>query len=164
MQTFQENRKMARPRMAETVKANQGAARNGRNAPATAADALATIPPPPKHLPAAASGEWMRLAPIVESLGTISSADLRAFELLCSTLATASDAETAVKKEGMTMPTNGGGVRSHPAVKVMETARAQAARLLEQFGLTPKARNYVSRAPTGAGSEGDRWFTSLLSG
>lgn len=150
---------MARPRMAETVKANKGTMRGGRTTPATAANALAAMPPPPEHLPDAASREWKRLAPIVAELGTVSAADLRAFELLCSTLATASDAEAAVRAEGMTMPTGGGGVRSHPAVKVMETARAQAARLLEQFGLTPKARNYVSRAPAGVGSEADKWFT-----
>lgn len=148
---------MARPRMADTTKSSKGTLRNNRLAPATAAEALAKIPPPPSHLSAAASGEWKRLAPIVEGLGTVSGADMRAFELLCSTLATAGDAESTVRKEGMTMQTGGGGVRSHPAVKVMETARAQAARLLEQFGLTPKARNYVSKAQQAESAAGNTW-------
>lgn len=149
---------MTRPRLPVTTKAITGTKRSGRAAPATAADALATLPPPPKHLSGPAAGEWARLAPIVSGLGTVSAADLRAFEMLCATLATASDAEATVREEGMTMPTGGGGVRSHPAVKVMETARGQAARLLEQFGLTPKARNYVSRAQATAAPGADKWF------
>lgn len=148
---------MPRNRLPDTIKATQGTLRKCRTVPAVAAEALTTIPPPPRHLPTAASGEWKRLAPVVESLGTVSAADLRAFELLCSTLATAADAEAKVRDEGMTMPTSGGGIRSHPAIRVMETARGQAARLLEQFGLTPKARNYVSRAQPGAKSVSDAW-------
>lgn len=142
---------MARPRTATSIKAEKGTLRNCRQAPQTAAEALTTVPLAPDHLSEAAKAEWDRLAPLVVSLGTMSRADLRAFELLAATLATASDAEAIVKREGMTMPTGGGGVRSHPAVKVMETARAQAARMLEQFGLTPKVRNYVGpakQAPT----------------
>lgn len=141
---------MARPRTAATIKAAQGTLRNHRQDTLTAADALTETPPPPGHLSDAAQTEWTRLAPLVVELGTMSRADLRAFELLAATLATASDAEAIVKREGMTMPTGGGGVRSHPAVKVMETARAQAVRLLEQFGLTPKARNYVGQAKQAA--------------
>lgn len=137
---------MARPRLAASVKARAGTLRQGRDAPATAADAA-------RH-------EWERLAPIVAELGTVSAADLRAFELLCCTLATAGEAEATVRQEGMTMPTGGGGVRSHPAVKVMEQARAQAARLLAEFGLTPRGRNYVSRAPVANPSDGaSKFFT-----
>ena len=97
----------------------------------------------------AARDEWKRLAPIVVDLGTLSRADLRGFELLCSILGTAADAESVIKSEGMTFAT-AGGVCAHPACKLLETARAQAARLLEQFGLTPKARNYVGQAKQAA--------------
>lgn len=136
---------MARPRTPTTIKAAQGTLRPGRETPATAADALTTAPPPPSHLSEAAKTEWKRLAPVVVNLGTLSRADLRGFELLCSILGTAADAEAVIKTEGMTFATSG-GMRAHPACKLLETARAQAARLLEQFGLTPKARNYVGQA------------------
>ena len=140
---------MARPRTPTTTKAAQGTLRPGRESPATAADALTTAPAPPDHLSEASQAEWKRLAPVVVDLGTLSRADLRGFELLCSILGTAADAESVIKSEGMTFAT-AGGVRAHPACKLLETARAQAARLLEQFGLTPKAQNYVGQAKQAA--------------
>jgi P27 family predicted phage terminase small subunit len=146
---FPETIIMARPRTPTTIKSAQGTLRPGRETPATAADALTTAPTPPPHLSPAAANEWKRLAPVVVDLGTLSRADLRGFELLCSILGTAADAEAVIKTEGMTFAT-AGGMRAHPACKLLETARAQAARLLEQFGLTPKARNYVGQAKQAA--------------
>ena len=43
-------------------------------------------------------------------------------------------ARGVVDREGLTVPTADGGRKGHPAVNVMETARAQAARLLGDFG------------------------------
>lgn len=103
---------------------------------------LSGVPPAPVHLSDMARAEWEALAPIAVAQGTLASADLRAFELLCETLATAAAAQATVAAEGLTI--NGAGtVRTHPAVKIQEGARAQATRLLIEFGLTPRARGHV---------------------
>jgi P27 family predicted phage terminase small subunit len=136
----QEKIPAARKRLSSTL-------RESRERPKTAAQALDKAPRPPKHLPAAAQAEWRALMAMAVELGTITAADLRAFEMLCCTLATVSEAETAIRMQGLTLATENGGQKSHPAIKIMETGRAQAAALLRDFGLTPKARNHVAKAP-----------------
>ena len=109
-------------------------------------------PGPPASLSEGAETEWRRLAPVAQRLGTLTQADLRAFELLCETLATEKVAQLAIAAEGMATATGEGGLKPHPAVRIMETARNQAARLLDAFGLTPKGRATVERAPSAADS------------
>ncbi len=83
-------------------------------------------------------------------IGTLTGADLRAFEMLAETLATATDAAETLARDGMTCGTADGGLKTHPAVKVLETARSQAKALLGEFGLTPRARQGVDVKPTPA--------------
>jgi P27 family predicted phage terminase small subunit len=79
--------------------------------------------------------------------GALSEADLCAFELLCETLATVATARLAIERDGTATRTADGGLKPHPSVRIMETASAQAAALLREFGLTPKARTGVSVSP-----------------
>jgi P27 family predicted phage terminase small subunit len=116
---------------------------------------LAEAPAPPAHLSARAAAEWRRLAPAAAALGTLAGADLRGFELLAETLATEAAARAVVEAEGHAVPTSGGGRKPRPEVRVMETARAQAARLLAEFGLTPKGRRELGVLPAGGASSGD---------
>lgn len=113
----------------------------------SAATALIRAPDAPPHLSPGAREEWLVLAPVATELGTLRPADLRAFELLCDMLATATEAAEAMRNEGMTVLNSGGGKRAHPAAGIMRESRAQAARLLEQFGLTPKSRAFVKAPP-----------------
>lgn len=145
---------MPRPRKLETAKPRQ----QGKQ-PA-AASVLKETPVAPAHLSAGASKEWAALAPVAISLGTLRPADLRAFELLCDMLATATEAAEIMRKEGMTLSTGSGGTRAHPAASVMKEARGQAARLLAEFGLTPKGRNYVAQVQDSfIGTVEGRFFT-----
>jgi P27 family predicted phage terminase small subunit len=84
--------------------------------------------------------------------------DLRGFELLCVTLASETEAREMLQREGLTVPTADGGRKPHPAVRVAETARAQAARLLDAFGLTPQGRQSIDVAPLRAPSPADRYL------
>src|SRR5918997_6578414 len=132
-------------------------------APRDARDPTARLdeaPEPPAHLSARAAAEWRRLAPVAAELGSLTEADLRGFELLAETLATEAEARAAVEREGHAVPTAGGGRKPHPAVRVMETARAQAARLLAEFGLTPKGRRGLDPPPRG--DEESDFLRSLL--
>jgi P27 family predicted phage terminase small subunit len=112
-----------------------------------AGEQLQKSPPPPDHLSVGAAIQWKRVAPTIHALGTLRLADLTALELLCSTLSTAADAAAVVEREGMTISTDSGGVKTHPAVKLLEVARAQAQRLLVEFGLSPRSRGSVDTAP-----------------
>ena len=89
------------------------------------------------------------MAPATVGLGTLTHADLRALELLADTLATAAEAQATVAQCGFTVPTADGGAKPHPAVRIMETARAQAKGLLADFGLTPRGRQGVDTKPAG---------------
>ena len=121
-------------------------------APREARDPTARLdqaPDPPSHLGERAAAEWRRLAPVAAALGTLTEADLRGFELLCETLATEAEARAVIQAEGCATTTAGGGAKSRPEVRVMETARAQAARLLAEFGLMPKGRRGLDPPPRG---------------
>lgn len=90
--------------------------------------------------------EWNSLAKVAHQLGTLTAADLRAFELLCELLATERQARETIARDGMTVATAGGTVKPHPTVRTLENARRQATALLAAFGLTPKGRGAGKRA------------------
>lgn len=124
----------------------------------TPGERLKRCPLPPNTLSDGARREWLKLAKVAHHLGTLTAADLRGFELLCETLTTERTAREAVAAAGMTTKTADGGLKPHPGVRIMETARNQAARLLESFGLNPKGRGSVERAPAkGVGATNDKW-------
>ncbi len=126
---------------------------------------LGEAPEAPAHLSARAAAEWRGLAPVAVALGTLTEADLRGFELLAETLATEAAARAVVEAEGCAVPTTSGGRKPRPEVRVMETARVHAARLLAEFGLTPKGRRGLDlpHPRVAAGSEDDDdFFRALL--
>ena len=51
---------------------------------------------------------------------------------------TEAEARAVIEAEGCAIPTAGVGLKPRPEVRVMEAARVRAARLLADFGLTPK--------------------------
>ena len=78
----------------------------------------------------------------------MAAADVPTLKLCCKTLATCDELEAAISSEGFTIEAATGGRKAHPALKALETQRNAAARLLASFGLSPKARKYVDKAPT----------------
>jgi P27 family predicted phage terminase small subunit len=116
---------------------------------------LNRAPPPPAHLSERAQGEWKAVGKAAVGVGTLTQGDLRAFELLAVTLATEAEAREVIAAEGMTVNTGDGGKKPHPAVRMMETARTQAASLLAAFGLTPKSRQSIDQAPQ---SQADKYL------
>lgn len=111
--------------------------------PGSPTDYLEDCPPAPDVLSETAKRQWYRLGPIVIEMGTLTRADLKSFELLCNALAMEEEALAVLAKSGMFLEASH-GLKPHPAIKVAESSRAQAIRLLEHFGLTAKARQYVS--------------------
>jgi P27 family predicted phage terminase small subunit len=118
---------------------------------------LSKVPLPAAGLSRLAREEWKKLAPVAHRLGTLTEADLRGFALLCEALGIERQAREAVASEGMTTSTADGGLKPHPAVRIMEGARRDAARLLESFGLNPKGRGTVETAPEKTKKGGSTW-------
>lgn len=134
-------------RRSNQAKNLSGTARADRVPKPEMAERLRTPPKSPPNLSDRAKAEWDRVAPAVVGLGTLTSADLRAFELLAQTLATATEATEALATDGLSVRTGDGGLKPHPAVRIMETARMQARALLAEFGLTPRGRQGVDVHP-----------------
>lgn len=134
-------------RKAERLKLVAGTARPDRAPKRDGAERLVVPPEPPDHLDARAQAEWCRVAQAAVSLGTLTTADLAALELLAKTLATEAAACELLAQQGFTCMTAEGGMKSHPAVRIMEAARGQARALLSDFGLTPRAKQGVDIAP-----------------
>ena len=138
---------MSNLKLSRTTKERKGSYQACRDKPTiTARQALQEPAPPPDTLSAGARKEWLALMPVSVELQTITRADLRAFEQLCEVLNTVSQLQALVKAEGHLIDAANGGKKANPAVRSLETARNQALRLLEQFGLTPKSRNYIEKA------------------
>jgi P27 family predicted phage terminase small subunit len=138
---------MSNPKIPKSTKQFRGTYKASRDKPTIRPDqALAAPPEPPSTLSNGARLEWLKLAPVAVELGTITAGDLRSFELLVETLAGASELQSLVSAEGLLIPAANGEKKANPAQRSLETARTQAARLLTEFGMTPKSRNYVQRA------------------
>ncbi len=101
---------------------------------------LTTTPPAPDYLSAAASLEWAKIAPAAVATGTLTDGDLRALALLCECLASESAMREVLGREGVTVATGNDGMKPHPCLRALETARTQAHKLMADFGLTPKSR------------------------
>jgi len=126
------------------VKAIAGTARPDRMRQATI-QRLTTSPEPPASLSPGAAGEWERIAPQAVLVG-LCTPDLRALELLCETLATATTLAVIIRREGVTITSNG-SQKSHPALAALAGARKDAAALLGRFGLDPRGRTALPTAP-----------------
>jgi P27 family predicted phage terminase small subunit len=140
-------------------------AREDRKPKLDFAERLKRAPEAPADLSPRAAAEWHRLAPAAVGLGTLTAADLTAFGLLCATLATERQAREVIDAEGMSVPTADGGKKPNPAVRAAETARNQAIRLLESFGLTPRGRQSVDVKPRNSPAhdlEEDFWRRNRL--
>ena len=138
---------MPNPKLSKQTKQLKGTYRKERDKSSIRADqALKEAPEPPDTLTAGGRMEWLKLAPVAVQLSTLTAGDLRAFEMLAECLASASELQSLVATQGLLIQAANGGQKANPAQRSLETARAQAHRLLEAFGLTPKSRNYVERA------------------
>lgn len=129
-------------RVPDAKKALKGTLQPSRSKRPVPAKPIGTVPKAPAGLSARARAEWQRLAPLAIEKRTMAESDLRAFQLLVDVLATVSEAQEAIGREGLTIR-SGDTVRAHPAIKILEAARGQATRLLCEFGLTPRSRGHV---------------------
>ena len=146
-------------RKSNQAKHIRGTTRADRQPRKDFAERLPRAPPPPPGMSSEAALQWRWLARATVSVGTLTRADTKALELLSNVLATEAQARALLTREGLTIMAGSGGRKSHPAAKVAEAARAQATRLLEHFGLTPKSRQSVELPPSRADDPAARFFS-----
>jgi P27 family predicted phage terminase small subunit len=80
-------------------------------------------------------------------MGTLTLADSRSLALLCEMLAQETQLRLTLQREGLLVNGAGKTQKSHPAVRCLESTRAQAMKMLDAFGLNPKARLGVDMKP-----------------
>lgn len=137
------------PRRSNASKAARGTLRADRMKQVPAGERLLEVPPAPGDLSKDAAAEWKRLAGVLVEVGSLTLADLRGLALLCEILADVRALEVEVRRDGYTIEAAGGGRKGNPAAQALATARAQAHRMLADYGLNPRARGSVDQAPGG---------------
>lgn len=103
------------------------------------------VPVRPDWLDDEAAAEWDRVVPELESLGMLAVIDRARLADYCTAQSLAVEATKTYQREGLLLEING-QLQRHPAVKIAQEARAQAARLAAEFGLSPSSRTRV-KAP-----------------
>jgi P27 family predicted phage terminase small subunit len=149
---FLKDKTMPNRRKSTATKSLQGTARSDREPKVDYSARLTEPPPAPANLAKNAIPHWDRIAAATVGIGTLTNADLSLLRLLADTLAVESEARAALSRDGMTTQAGSGGTKKHPAAGIAETARIQALAILREFGLTPRARQSVDRAPASAGN------------
>lgn len=117
-------------------------------------------PSPPATLSTRAREEWRALAPVAHEAGTLTARSAKQFEILCEVLATERQAREIVATEGLTVKSEKGGAKLHPAARMLEVSRAQAAVLIRQFRLEPPKTAAGNPAPSKA--KGSSTWQSVL--
>jgi len=101
--------------------------------------AVTGAPDMPIGLSAKAEAFWDALTPILLQLGTLTTADGAALEMLCQALELKQLAYESIQRDGIVIESSQ-GKKSNPAVNIYDKSQKQVRALLGQFGLTPSAR------------------------
>jgi P27 family predicted phage terminase small subunit len=105
---------------------------------------LPQCPEAPSYLPDYGKEEWDRVAPGLWAIGLLSVLDTTALAAYCAAYAMwrrASEELDSLTVEAKTT----GDLRRHPLIKVVADAASDMVRFSGEFGLTPIARERISR-------------------
>lgn len=111
-------------------------------------------PAAPASLDARARAYWAELAPELERLGLLTSADGNAFGVYCQACSEWEAADLAIQRHGLTVETKM-GTFARPEVRIRDTAAKRMRAFSAEFGLTPSARSRISVNPVGADADDD---------
>lgn len=106
--------------------------------------APARVPPAPRWLSAGARREWRRLARLLLGAGLLTEIDVVALGMMCEALDIYQRAKAAMGEEGLIVVSDKGNSYQHPALGVMNGARADVLRWAREFGMTPAARSRIT--------------------
>ena len=120
---------------------------------------IESIEAAPSDLPVRARVEWYRVVNSLTPLGVLTVADLSLLKSYCQHVATMELAAEKLKEEGHVvdvMGAFGAKATKNPWVTIYNEASDRAAKLGQQFGLTPSSRTRIS-APAPKEKEEDPW-------
>jgi P27 family predicted phage terminase small subunit len=101
--------------------------------------------PPPAHLSPSAQDWWRSCV----DRYVLEEHHLRLLRLCCEAWDRAQEAREQLRREGLTVPTRDGGLRSHPCVAIERDARLAVARLVRELDLDvePPASDRIGPPP-----------------
>ncbi len=108
----------------------------------------------PEWLEEEAKLEWDRLAPSLEAMGVLTSADLMAFAGYCQAYARWKEAEEFITQHGSIFQTPSGYVQQVPQVSIAQQNLKIMQSFCSEFGLTPATRSRII-ANSGMGDSAD---------
>lgn len=117
-------------------------------------------PRAPRGMSKAANKAWRELAPALHAARLLTVVDELALRLLVETWADYQEACELIAEEGLVAVTDKGYSHQHAAVGIRNNARAQLAKLMREFGMTPSGRTGI-RLP-GAGEEQAMGLADML--
>ena len=104
------------------------------------ANAIKTVPKPPKHFSDAAKAEWKRIMPVLVDRRVLSAADLHACERFCEAISDIVDAREAIAADGAYVLNRLDEKKRHPAFSTLREATANSKMWAASLGLTPSSR------------------------
>ena len=112
------------------------------------------LPEPPDFLCRHSVDEWWRIVPELKALGLLTVLDLQPLAAYCSAYgrwiaaeqALAAMAEKDQVTKGMMIKGSAGSPMANPLIKIARCAAADMVHFAGEFGMTPRARSYLSAA------------------
>lgn len=95
---------------------------------------------PPSWLRGRSRTAWKWVAPVLEQMGVLRTADVHALALLCDAYAEYIECAAVVRKLGRTYESKGGISRPRPEVQMATEGRRQVIRMMTEFGMTSSSR------------------------
>ena len=77
--------------------------------------------------------------------GQLQQIDSAAIYMLAQDYNTFIKAQEILRNEGLTVRSDRGNIAPHPLIKIAKDAQTQAVRLMQEFGLTTKARTKITK-------------------
>lgn len=102
-----------------------------------------SLPEPPPHLSPASAEWWVEVCREF----ALESHHLRLLQAAAECWDRLQEARMIIGSEGLTVPTNDGGQKAHPAIAIERDSRLAFARLLRELDLDGGAASEASRPP-----------------
>ncbi len=115
----------------------------------------------PTWLEAEAKKEWRRLAPSLEAMGVLTTADITAFAGYCQAYARWKEAEEFISQHGSIFQTPSGYVQQVPQLSIAQQNLKIMQSFCSEFGLTPATRSRII-ANTGEKTDAEDPMEKLL--
>lgn len=90
---------------------------------------------------------------MLKDSGVIEDVDTAALTMLARNYSTFIKASKQLEQDGLTVTSNRGNISAHPAIKIANDAQTKAMKVMEEFGLTAKARTKLPKLEASTGVE-----------